>query len=66
MAIPLGRPTALTRPPVTFGWEAKIRWVKHKTFEDLKEVVSDFVASLDEGGDEERCQGCQAQGQMCS
>ena len=45
---PLGRPTALTRPPVTFGWEAKIRWVKHKTFEDLKEVVSDFVASLDE------------------
>ncbi len=45
---PLGRPTALTRPPVTTGCEAEIRRVKLKTLEGLKEVVSDFVASLNE------------------
>ncbi len=45
---PLGRPTALTRPPVTTGFEAEIRKVKPQTLEELKEVVSDFVASLDE------------------
>ena len=45
---PLGRPTALMRPPVMTGCEAEIRRVKPKTLEELKEVVSEFVASLDE------------------
>lgn len=47
-----GRPAALTRSPLTTDSEregkVEVRRVKPSTLEELKEVVSDFVTSLDD------------------